>query len=84
MIHELFAGRPGDIEDAIGVVRMKGSGMDWDYVDQWVRQFAEIPGREDLPARLEVLHRRWCRCSAASVTTPFALGDDGVNVAEKL
>jgi len=58
VIHKLFAGRPRDIEDAIGVVIRKGSELDWDYLDVWVRQFAEIPGREDLPERLAALRRK--------------------------
>ena len=57
VIHKLFAGRPRDIEDAIGVVQRKGATMDWDYMDLWTRQFAEIPGREGLPDRLTALRR---------------------------
>ncbi len=57
LIHKLFAGRPRDLEDAIGVARRKGGELDWGYLRRWVRTFAEIPGREDLPARLERLKR---------------------------
>lgn len=55
VIHKLFAGRPRDIEDAVGIVQRKGATMDWGYMDLWTRQFAEIPGREDLPERLAEL-----------------------------
>jgi hypothetical protein len=48
----LFAGRPRDVEDAAGVVRRKGPELDWEYLDRWAREFAVIPGREDLPAQL--------------------------------
>ena len=58
VIHKLFAGRPRDIEDAVGVVQRKGATMDWEYMDLWARQFAEIPGREDLPERLAELRAR--------------------------
>ena len=55
VIHKLFAGRPRDIEDAVGVVQRNGAKMDWDYMSRWVQEFAEIPGREDLPERLTAL-----------------------------
>ena len=52
VLHKLFAGRPRDVEDAAGVVRRKGPELDWEYLDRWAREFAVIPGREDLPAQL--------------------------------
>lgn len=52
LIHKLFAGRPRDIEDAVGVVRRQGDSLDWDYVGRWVQAFAEVPGREALPQLL--------------------------------
>jgi len=55
VVHKLFAGRPRDIEDAVGVLRRKGADLDWDYLEFWVLQFAEIPGREELPQRLAAL-----------------------------
>lgn len=55
LIHKLFAGRPRDLEDAAGVVRRKGSQLDWAYLDRWTREFASIPGRENLPAMLRAL-----------------------------
>ena len=52
IVHKLFAGRPRDWEDAIGVVRRKGASLDWTYVERWAGEFAGIPGREDLPDRV--------------------------------
>ena len=49
LLHKLFAGRPRDLEDVAGVVRRKGEQIDWEYVETWAREFAEIPGREALP-----------------------------------
>jgi len=55
IIHKLFAGRARDIEDAVGVVRRQGEALDWPYVEQWCRHFAEVPGREGMPAAAERL-----------------------------
>jgi hypothetical protein len=55
LLHKLFAGRPRDLEDAAGVVRRKGPELDWEYLARWAREFAVIPGREDLPAQVEAL-----------------------------
>jgi hypothetical protein len=55
LLHKLFAGRPRDLEDAAGVVRRKGPELDWTYLEGWAQQFAGVPGREDLPARLDAL-----------------------------
>ncbi len=52
IIHKLFAGRPRDLEDAVGVLRRQGQRLDWPYMEHWVREFASVPGREDLPERL--------------------------------
>ncbi len=52
IVHKLFAGRARDMEDAAGVVRRKGATLDWAYLERWVREFAAVPGREDLPQRL--------------------------------
>ncbi len=49
------AGRPRDIEDAVGVVRRKGLELDWDYLHRWAAEFALVPGRESLPDALEEL-----------------------------
>lgn len=57
IIHKLFAGRPRDIEDAVGVARRQGGALDWAYIEQWAREFADVPGREDLPARVASLKR---------------------------
>lgn len=58
IIHKLFAGRARDVEDAIGVARRKAKEIDWGYVERWTREFAAVPGREDLPGRLAELRRR--------------------------
>lgn len=55
IIHKLFAGRPRDLDDATSVVRRKGPELDWDYMRKWVEAFAQVEGREHLPARLEEL-----------------------------
>jgi hypothetical protein len=55
LLHKLFAGRPRDLEDAAGVVRRKGPDLDWEYLAHWAREFAVIPGREDLPAQVDAL-----------------------------
>jgi hypothetical protein len=55
LLHKLFAGRPRDLEDAAGVVRRKGPDLDWEYLARWAREFAVIPGREDLPAQVDAL-----------------------------
>jgi len=55
IIHKLFAGRPRDLEDAAGVVRRKGDQLDWAYLEDWVRQFAALPGQEGLPGALRSL-----------------------------
>ncbi len=55
ILHKLFAGRPRDIEDIHGVVRRKGTEIDWAYLSRWAREFASVPGRESLPEQLERL-----------------------------
>jgi hypothetical protein len=57
LIHKLFAGRPRDLEDAAGIICRQRDQIDWAYVSAWVKQFAEIPGREGLPSALEQLRR---------------------------
>ena len=58
IIHKLFAGRAVDLEDVAGVVARKGAALDWEYVARWAREFAAIPGREDLPARVAALRAK--------------------------
>lgn len=58
ILHKLFAGRPRDLEDAAGVVRRKGAGLDWAYVGAWARRFAEVPGREGMPDQVEALREK--------------------------
>jgi hypothetical protein len=55
ILHKLFAGRPRDREDAVGVVRRKGQELDWSYLREWTRELSMVPGREDLPDRLREL-----------------------------
>ena len=55
LVHKLFAGRPRDLEDAVGVIRRQGDAIDWNYITQWVGAFAEVPGREHLPELLRQL-----------------------------
>ncbi|HEX9895856.1 MAG TPA: nucleotidyl transferase AbiEii/AbiGii toxin family protein [Gemmatimonadales bacterium] len=57
LIHKLFAGRPRDLEDAVGVIRRQGDALDWAYVTRWISAFAEVPGRERLSGMLEELRR---------------------------
>ena len=57
LIHKLFAGRALDWEDALGVVRRKHEELDWAYIEHWAREFASVPGREDLPDRVARLRR---------------------------
>lgn len=55
IIHKLFAGRPRDLEDAIGVVRRNRATIDWEYVARWAGEFAAIPGREGMPDQVRRL-----------------------------
>jgi hypothetical protein len=57
IIHKLFAARPRDLEDAMGVVRRQGKDLDWDYIRLWLEQFAQRPGRETVLDALEALLR---------------------------
>ncbi len=49
LIHKLFAGRATDWEDALSIVRRKGSELDWTYLERWAAEFARVPGRERMP-----------------------------------
>ena len=55
ILFKLFAGRERDIEDARSVVDRQGVRLDWGYLEHWAAEFAAIPGREELPARLQAL-----------------------------
>lgn len=57
IIHKLFAGRPRDFEDAVGVVRRGGDRLNWRYIEQWIGEFAQVPGRERMPQLLTRLLR---------------------------
>lgn len=58
IVHKLFAGRPTDLEDAATVVRRKGADLDWRYVERWVGEFSNVPGRGDLPNLLADLRKQ--------------------------
>lgn len=49
LLHKMFAGRPRDIEDARGVVARQGDRLDWDYIENWAREFSVVEGRNGLP-----------------------------------
>ncbi len=55
LIHKLFAGRPRDLEDAVGVVRRRHGELDWEYLRRWAAEFAAVPGREGMPSQVEKL-----------------------------
>ncbi|MFQ5703311.1 MAG: hypothetical protein ACE5HT_04740 [Gemmatimonadales bacterium] len=55
ILHKLFAGRPRDLEDAATVVRRKGAEIDWEYLDRWASEFAQVPGREGMPDQVAEL-----------------------------
>ena len=52
IVHKLFAGRPRDLEDAIGVVARQGNELDWNYLENWAREFSAVPGREEMPRQV--------------------------------
>ena len=55
ILHKLFAGRPRDIDDAVGVVRRRGTELDWKYLRRWAEEFAHVEGKDQVPAALEAL-----------------------------
>lgn len=55
LIHKLFAGRPRDLEDAIGVARRNRQTIDWEYLARWAAEFAAVPGREGMPDQVRRL-----------------------------
>jgi len=57
IIHKLFAGRPRDLEDAIGVVARRRDSLDWDYLERWALEFSAVPGREEMPRQVADLRR---------------------------
>lgn len=48
VIYKLLAGRPGDIQDVMGVVGRQGSALDTERIRHWGRLFAELKGDPDL------------------------------------
>jgi hypothetical protein len=61
ILHKVFAARPRDLEDAVGVVHRKGSSLDWKYILEWGDRFAEVPGCEGMPRTLRELRDRMRR-----------------------
>ncbi|MBW2698865.1 MAG: nucleotidyl transferase AbiEii/AbiGii toxin family protein [Deltaproteobacteria bacterium] len=57
IIHKLFAGRARDWEDAVSIVRRKREGLDWEFIMRWAVEFAQIPGREEMPAQVDRLRQ---------------------------
>jgi len=57
IIHKLFAGRARDWEDAVSIVRRKREGLDWEFIMRWALEFAQIPGREEMPAQVDRLRQ---------------------------
>jgi len=55
ILHKLFAGRPRDLEDVLGVIRRQTENLDWMYLDRWAREFAAVPGREGMVEELQRL-----------------------------
>jgi hypothetical protein len=59
ILHKLFAGRPRDREDVLGVIRRQTENLDWTYLDRWAREFAAVPGREEMVEEIQ-----WLRAEA--------------------
>jgi len=57
ILHKLFAGRARDWEDAVSVVRRKGDGPDWESIMRLAIEFAQVPGREEMPAQVDRLRQ---------------------------
>lgn len=55
ILHKLFSGRPRDIEDVEGVVRIGKGELDWDYIEKWAGEFTSIPGRENLLEQVKTI-----------------------------
>ncbi len=48
ILHKLFSGRPRDIEDIRGVIRIRGEALDWAYIEQWAEEFRAVADREGI------------------------------------
>ena len=57
IVTKLFASRPTDIRDAESVAARHGTTLDWNYIDDQLRPFAEIEGGHDILASLARLRR---------------------------
>ncbi len=53
ILHKLFSGRPRDIEDVQGVIRIRGETLDWDYIELWAGKFSAVAGREHILDQLK-------------------------------
>ena len=51
LVQKLVAGRPRDLEDAHGVWLRCKSKLDFAYIERWLKDFAAVPGLEDLQER---------------------------------
>jgi hypothetical protein len=55
ILHNLFAGRARDMEDAKGIVARQGGRLDWAHIKRWASAFSAVAGRESLPDRVHDL-----------------------------
>jgi hypothetical protein len=52
IIHKIVAGRPRDMEDIRGIL-LKIPDIDITYIRQWLNDFSNAPGEDDIKERLE-------------------------------
>ncbi len=57
LIHKLAAGRPIDLQDARGIWLRKGKTLDRKYIERWIKEFAGIPGLENISRTWRDLRR---------------------------
>lgn len=55
ILHKLFSGRPRDLEDIEGVVRIRNEELDWGYIEKWAGEFTSIEGRENLREQVRTI-----------------------------
>jgi hypothetical protein len=58
VVYKLVAGRPGDIQDVIGIVRRQAGRLDVERIRRWGREFAELKEDPDLLRPFEDALRR--------------------------
>lgn len=61
VVYKLVAGRPGDIQDVIGIVRRQAGRLDTERIRRWGREFAELKEDPDLLRPFEDALRRVSR-----------------------